>query len=92
MAWLSAVDASNTIVQRTRKWVQTQTIVLSRSRDADQSVTHYVGLTKAAADSYVAAHWNDAGVVEMYVELQNDAGAYRVVAEIITFGAWSAWA
>jgi hypothetical protein len=92
MAWLSEITTANTIVQRTRKWVQTQTIVLSRSRDADQSLTHYVGLTKAAADSYVSGHWDDTGVVEMYVERMNDAGAYRVVAEVITYGEWSEWA
>jgi hypothetical protein len=92
MAWLSSVTADNTIVQSTKKFVE-RTIyigsgsVYSRTNTID--VTHYVGLTKAAADSYVTAHVGDAGVEVMYVERENEADAYRVVAEVWTYGTWA---
>jgi hypothetical protein len=88
MAWLT--EATNAITHETNYktfnrwngsvWQENVTTI---------SIVHYTGMTKTAADTYAAAHYADAGVVSMRSVRENDAGAYRVEAEIWTPGEWT---
>lgn len=91
MAWLTSVTETNTIVITSRKYTERifwQGSGYVNKRAVEITTTHYVGLTKAAADSYVSSHSGDTGVQDMYAERVGDGGEYRVVANVVTVGAW----
>jgi hypothetical protein len=99
MAWLTEHSDANKIVDGSTGYAYSYSY---RSVDGDGYVTNnlrrmvtnaeyrYVGMTYAAAITCMSAMQAAGNTASLYRE--NDAGAYRVVAEIITFGAWSAWA
>ncbi len=93
MGWLTSVpeDDSATVVQSVKSFTQRRTYSSGDTykRTNDITVTHYVGLTKTAAESYKGAHEGDSGVQEMEVQRDGDGGAYRVVSTVITYGTWA---
>jgi hypothetical protein len=91
MAWLSSVTADNTIVQSVIEYVQRlfwSADGLLQKRTVTRTVTHYVGLTSAAASTQLTASAGTAGCVNAEKQRENDAGAYRVIEELEEYGEW----
>lgn len=91
MAWLSSVDANNTIVVQTNSFWQRYFFSgdgYMIRRLATRTETHYVGLTSAAADTQVTTSLAVSGVQSVQKQRDGDAGAYRVVEEKETYGEW----
>ena len=92
MAWLAAVDATNTITSA-KRYIVERTIYIGSGDVYKRTITvvptAYVGLTKAYAEEYAAAHVTDSGIESMVAERVDDADQWRVVAEVWTYGAWA---
>jgi hypothetical protein len=91
MAWLSEVTAGNTIITNSSSYYQRyffQTSGYMIRRLATRTETNYVGLTSAAADTQVTTSLAVSGVQSVTKQRENDAGAYRVIEDKETYGAW----
>ena len=92
--WSGTVGNDQTVPLGPRIVIETRdlfagTVFTGQQKRANTlTTTRFVGLTKAAVDSYVTSNGTVAGVLELNGERMDDSGQYAVVRVDITYGTW----
>jgi hypothetical protein len=92
--WSGTVGNDQTVPMGTRILVEirdlfTGTVFTGQQKRSNTlTTTRFVGLTKAAAETYVTTNGTVAGIEDLQSERMDDGGQYAVVRVDITYGTW----